>query len=189
MKTSSEILKTKYMVYTSLFMEGVHLMLKIRTASTPSIVRQLQVDALIVLMSKWPPLIRPHACSLTPLRPTLKYSLRKVLSNTTRRSWTNCSTTGPSSTQIMGSVALPGSGHWERGSWERERGKRSWESYCYGNNVVSLQVNTAGIMAMNRMDRIVLDPVRTYACTRTARTGVRVTMRSHLSSIDEKFIT
>ena len=28
---------------------------------------------------------------------------------------------------------------------------------------------------MNRMDRIVLDPVRTYACTRTARTGVRVT--------------
>ena len=30
-------------------------------------------------------------------------------------------------------------------------------------------------MAMNRMDRIVLDPTRTYACTRTARTGVRVT--------------
>ena len=28
---------------------------------------------------------------------------------------------------------------------------------------------------MNWMDRIVLDPVRTYACTRTARTGVRVT--------------
>ena len=28
---------------------------------------------------------------------------------------------------------------------------------------------------MNRVDRIVLDPVRTYACTRTARTGVRVT--------------
>ena len=42
--------------------------------------------------------------------------------------------------------------------------------------MVSLQVNTAGIMAMNRMDRIVLDPVRTYACTRRARTGVRVTM-------------
>ena len=73
-------------------------------------------------------------------------------------------------------VALPGSGHWERVCWERERGKRSWESYCYGNNVVSLQINTAGIMAMNQMDRIVLDPVRTYACTRTARTGVRVTV-------------
>ena len=29
---------------------------------------------------------------------------------------------------------------------------------------------------MNRVDRIVLDPKRTYACTRTARTGVRVTM-------------
>ena len=28
---------------------------------------------------------------------------------------------------------------------------------------------------MNRMDRIVLDPIRTYACNRTARTGVRVT--------------
>ena len=28
---------------------------------------------------------------------------------------------------------------------------------------------------MNRVDRIVLDPIRTYACTRTARTGVRVT--------------
>ena len=32
-------------------------------------------------------------------------------------------------------------------------------------------------MAMNRMARIVLDPIRTYACTRTARTGVRVTLR------------
>jgi hypothetical protein len=42
--------------------------------------------------------------------------------------------------------------------------------------VVSLQINTAGIMAMNRVDRIVLDPIRTYACTRTARTGVRVTV-------------
>ena len=41
--------------------------------------------------------------------------------------------------------------------------------------MVSLQVNTADIMAMNRMDRIVLDPNRTYVCTRTARTGVRVT--------------
>ena len=29
---------------------------------------------------------------------------------------------------------------------------------------------------MNRVDRIVLDPIRTYACTRTARTGVRVTV-------------
>ena len=74
------------------------------------------------------------------------------------------------------SVASLGSGHWERDSWEREQEKGSWESYCYGNNVVSLQVNTAGIMAMNRMDRIVLDPVRTYACTRTARTDVRVTV-------------
>ena len=43
-------------------------------------------------------------------------------------------------------------------------------------NVVNLQINTADIMAMNRVDRIVLDPIRTYACTRTARTGVRVTM-------------
>ena len=42
------------------------------------------------------------------------------------------------------------------------------------NNVVSLQINTADIMAMNRVDRIVLDPIRTYACTRAARTGVRV---------------
>ena len=81
----------------------------------------------------------------------------------------------PTLSTLHTGVALPGSGHWEQDSWERERGKRSWESYCYGNNVVSLQVNTAGIMAMNRMYRIVLDPVRTYACTRTARTGVRVT--------------
>ena len=42
------------------------------------------------------------------------------------------------------------------------------------SNVVSLQINTADIMGMNRVDRIVLDPIRTYACTRTARTGVRV---------------
>ena len=46
------------------------------------------------------------------------------------------------------------------------------------NNVVSLQINTAGIMAMNRVDRIVrtYDLIRPYACTRTARTGVRVTV-------------
>ena len=31
---------------------------------------------------------------------------------------------------------------------------------------------------MNRVDWIVLDPNRTYACTRTARTGVRVTQGS-----------
>ena len=36
-------------------------------------------------------------------------------------------------------------------------------------------------MAMNRVDRIVLDPIRTYACTRTARTGVRVTVPLSLS--------
>ena len=42
------------------------------------------------------------------------------------------------------------------------------------NNVVSLQINTADIMAMNRVDRIVLDPIRTYVCTRTARTSVRM---------------
>ena len=35
-------------------------------------------------------------------------------------------------------------------------------------------------MAMNRVDRIVLDPNRTYACTRTARTGVRVTLLSNV---------
>ena len=29
---------------------------------------------------------------------------------------------------------------------------------------------------MNRVDRIVLDLNRTYACTRTARAGVRVTL-------------
>ena len=46
------------------------------------------------------------------------------------------------------------------------------------NNVVSLQINTADIMAMNRVDRIVLDPIRTYACTRTC-TGVRVTPQAH----------
>ena len=74
-------------------------------------------------------------------------------------------------------MASLGSRHWERDGWEREQGKGCWKSYCYGNNVVSLQVNTAGIMAMNRMARIVLDPIRTYACTRTARTGVRVTLR------------
>ena len=59
--------------------------------------------------------------------------------------------------------------------WERGQGKVGCGSYCYGNNVVSLQINTAGIMATNRVDRIVLDPIRTYACTRTARTGVQVT--------------
>ena len=52
-----------------------------------------------------------------------------------------------------------------------------------GNNVVSLQINTAGIMAMNRVDRIVLDPIRTYACTRTARTGVRVTVPLSLQGV------
>ena len=50
------------------------------------------------------------------------------------------------------------------------------------NNVVSLQINTADIMAMNRVDRIVLDLIRTYACTRTARTGVRVTFALRRSS-------
>ena len=34
---------------------------------------------------------------------------------------------------VEGSVALLGSGHLERDSWEREQGKGSWESYCYGN--------------------------------------------------------
>ena len=72
-------------------------------------------------------------------------------------------------------MALLGSRHWERDGWELGQGKVGYGSYCYGNNVVSLQINTAGIMAMNRVDRIVLDPIRTYACTRTARTGVRVT--------------
>ena len=43
------------------------------------------------------------------------------------------------------------------------------------NNVVSLQINTVGIMAMNRVDRIVLNPIRTYACTRT---GVGVILSS-----------
>ncbi len=43
-------------------------------------------------------------------------------------------------------MALPGSGHWEQDSWERERGKVGYGSYCYGNNVVSLQINTASIM-------------------------------------------
>ena len=47
--------------------------------------------------------------------------------------------------------------------------------------MVSLQVNTADIMAMNRVDRIVLDPDRTYACTRTARAGVQVTVPLSLS--------
>ena len=82
---------------------------------------------------------------------------------------------GITRSNIVCPVASLGSRHWERDGWEQEQGKGCWKSYCYGNNVVSLQVNTAGIMAMNRMDRIVLDPVRTYACTRTARTGVRVT--------------
>ena len=57
-------------------------------------------------------------------------------------------------------------------------GKRKWVggAVAMNNNVVSLQINTADIMAMNRVDRIVLDPIRTYACTRTTRTGVRVTV-------------
>ena len=37
---------------------------------------------------------------------------------------------------------------------------------------------------MNRVDRIVLDPNRTYACTRTARTSVRVTV-AHKENLDE----
>ena len=36
---------------------------------------------------------------------------------------------------------------------------------------------------MDRVDRIVLDPNRTYACTRTARTGVRVTKGYTLSVV------
>ena len=73
-------------------------------------------------------------------------------------------------------MALLGSRHWEQDGWELGQGKVGYGSYCYGNNVISLQINTAGIMAMNRVDRIVLDPIRTYACTRTARTGVWVTV-------------
>ena len=42
--------------------------------------------------------------------------------------------------------------------------------------------------AMNRMDRIVLDPNRTYTCTRTARTGVRVT-QVHQGSIVKRYST
>ena len=57
-------------------------------------------------------------------------------------------------------------------------GKRKWvgEAVAMNNNVVSLQISTADIMAINRVDRIVLNPIRTYACTRTARTGVQVTV-------------
>ena len=57
------------------------------------------------------------------------------------------------------SVASLGSRHWERDGREREQGKVGCGSCCYGNNVVSLQINIAGIMAMNRVDRIVLDPI------------------------------
>jgi hypothetical protein len=41
------------------------------------------------------------------------------------------------------------------------------------SNVISLQIIIAGIHVMKRMGRIVRDPHRTYACTRTA---VRVTV-------------
>ena len=60
-----------------------------------------------------------------------------------------------------------------RGRGQRERGAGA---SAMNNNVVSLQINTADIMTTNRMERIVLDPIRTYACTRTARAGVRVTV-------------
>ena len=65
---------------------------------------------------------------------------------------------------------------WNEGLLERGRRKEGDGAGAMDSKVVSLQINTAGIMAMNRVDRIVLDPIRTYACTRTARTGVRVTM-------------
>ena len=65
---------------------------------------------------------------------------------------------------------------WNGGLLERGRRKGGDGAGAMDSNVVSLQINTAGIMAMNRVDRIVLDPIRTYACTRTARTGVRVTV-------------
>ena len=39
------------------------------------------------------------------------------------------------------------------------------------SNVISLQISTADIMRRNRVDRIVLDPNRTHACTRTPCTG------------------
>ena len=58
------------------------------------------------------------------------------------------------------------------------KGRRSESAWTKGRAVV------AGAMividkhsryhAMNCVDRIVLDPNRTYACTRTARTGVRI---------------
>ena len=66
-----------------------------------------------------------------------------------------------------GIVALLGSGHWEQDGWELGQGKVGYGSYCYGNNVVSLQINTAGIMAMNRVDRIEdvrLYPYSPYGC-------------------------
>ena len=65
---------------------------------------------------------------------------------------------------------------------EGRRAARAWTkgegavAGAMASNVVSLQINTADNMAMRRMERIVLDPVRTYACTRTARIGVRVTV-------------
>ena len=65
---------------------------------------------------------------------------------------------------------------WNGGLLERGRRKGGDGAGAMDSKVVRLQINTAGIMAMNRVDRIVLDPIRTYACTRTARTGVRVTV-------------
>ena len=71
-------------------------------------------------------------------------------------------------------------GLWAKGL----RGARTWvkgkgvKAAAMNRNVVSLQINTAAIMAMNRMERIVLVPIRTYTCTRTARMGVRVTTPS-----------
>ena len=35
-------------------------------------------------------------------------------------------------------------------------------------NVICLQLNTAGRISMNRVDRIVFDQVRAVACTRTS---------------------
>ena len=61
---------------------------------------------------------------------------------------------------------------WNGGLLERGRRKEGDGAGAMDNKVVRLQINTADIMAMNRVDRIVLDPNRTYACTRT---GERVT--------------
>lgn len=84
------------------------------------------------------------------------FPLRKVLADSKYR---YCGLTRP---WTLGSGGLLGG----------RPGGRAGRWWLKDSDVFSLQINIAGMMSMKRVDRVVLEPVRTYACTRTVRVTV-----------------